>query len=88
MMRAVDEPTAIRIEPMTADDWPAVRQIYQEGIATGDATLEREAPDWLGGGDIFLDDGPEDRLRTVVQGAERAADSTRQTRSPAVVSTR
>jgi len=36
----------ISIEPMTADDWPAVRRIYTEGIATGDATLEREAPDW------------------------------------------
>ena len=31
---------------MTAADWPAVRRIYAEGIATGDATLEREAPDW------------------------------------------
>ena len=37
---------AFRIEPMTAGDWPAVRRIYSEGIATGDATLEREAPDW------------------------------------------
>jgi len=36
----------IVIEPMTAGDWPAVRRIYAEGIATGDATLEREAPDW------------------------------------------
>jgi L-amino acid N-acyltransferase YncA len=36
----------LRIVPMTADDWPAVRRIYAEGIATGDATLEREAPDW------------------------------------------
>jgi len=34
------------IEPMTAADWPEVRRIYSEGIATGDATLEREAPDW------------------------------------------
>jgi phosphinothricin acetyltransferase len=34
------------IAPMTADDWPAVRRIYADGIATGDATLEREAPDW------------------------------------------
>ena len=34
----------LRIEPMTADDWAAVRRIYAEGIATGDATLEREAP--------------------------------------------
>ena len=31
---------------MTAADWPEVRRIYAEGIATGDATLEREAPDW------------------------------------------
>ncbi len=36
----------IAIEPMTADHWPDVRRIYAEGIATGDATLEREAPDW------------------------------------------
>ena len=27
-------------------DWPEVRRIYTEGIATGDATLERTAPDW------------------------------------------
>ena len=38
--------SGITIEPMTADDWPSVRRIYAEGIATGDATLEREAPDW------------------------------------------
>ena len=31
---------------MTADDWPAVRAIYEEGIATGDATFDTEAPDW------------------------------------------
>ena len=31
---------------MTADDWPEVRRIYAEGIATADASLEREAPDW------------------------------------------
>lgn len=37
---------SIRIEPMTAADWPEVRRIYSQGIATGDATLEREAPDW------------------------------------------
>ena len=37
---------AIAIEPMTADHWPAVHRIYAEGIATGDATLEREASDW------------------------------------------
>jgi phosphinothricin acetyltransferase len=34
------------IEPMTAADWPAVRRIHQEGIATGVATLDPESPDW------------------------------------------
>jgi L-amino acid N-acyltransferase YncA len=34
------------IESMEPADWPAVRRIYVEGIATGDATLERDAPDW------------------------------------------
>ena len=36
----------LTIEPMTVADWPEVRRIYAEGISTGDATLEREAPDW------------------------------------------
>lgn len=36
----------IVIETMTAGDWPAVRAIYREGIATGDATFETEAPSW------------------------------------------
>lgn len=36
----------VTIEAMLAADWPAVRRIYAQGIATGDATLEREAPDW------------------------------------------
>ncbi len=36
----------IRIEPMRRDDWPAVRGIYLEGIATGNATFEQTAPDW------------------------------------------
>jgi phosphinothricin acetyltransferase len=31
---------------MTSEDWPDVRRIYEEGIATGTATLERAAPDW------------------------------------------
>ncbi len=29
---------------MTADDWPAVRDIYAEGIATGNATFEKAPP--------------------------------------------
>jgi phosphinothricin acetyltransferase len=31
---------------MTASDWEDVRRIYLEGIATGHATLETEAPAW------------------------------------------
>ncbi len=34
------------VVPMGPADWPEVRRIYAEGIATGDATLERDAPDW------------------------------------------
>jgi phosphinothricin acetyltransferase len=36
----------IRIEPMTADDGPDVLEIYGQGIATGNATLEIATPDW------------------------------------------
>jgi L-amino acid N-acyltransferase YncA len=31
---------------MQLEDWGSVRSIYLEGIATGDATFETEAPDW------------------------------------------
>jgi L-amino acid N-acyltransferase YncA len=34
------------ILPMVPDLWPAVREIYAEGIATGNATFETELPDW------------------------------------------
>jgi L-amino acid N-acyltransferase YncA len=34
------------IEAMHPNDWPAVRSIYLEGIATGHATFETEAPSW------------------------------------------
>jgi phosphinothricin acetyltransferase len=37
---------AFRIEPMTTGDSSAVIRIYAEGIATTNASLEREAPDW------------------------------------------
>jgi L-amino acid N-acyltransferase YncA len=37
---------SVAIEPMREEDWPAVRAIYEEGIATGDATFDTEAPDW------------------------------------------
>lgn len=34
------------ISRMQAADWEAVRAIYAEGIATGDATFETTTPDW------------------------------------------
>jgi L-amino acid N-acyltransferase YncA len=34
------------IIPMLPNHWPAVQKIYGEGIATGNATFETEAPDW------------------------------------------
>ena len=34
------------IEDMGARDWEAVIKIYQDGIATGNATVETEAPPW------------------------------------------
>src|SRR5215831_18922284 len=36
-----------QIRTMQADDWAPVRQIYAEGIATGNATFETETPEWL-----------------------------------------
>jgi L-amino acid N-acyltransferase YncA len=35
-----------RIEALRPDDWPAVRAIYEAGIATGNATFETAAPAW------------------------------------------
>jgi L-amino acid N-acyltransferase YncA len=34
------------IDEMHAEDWQQVRSIYLEGIATGDATFETDAPQW------------------------------------------
>ena len=34
----------ITIREMNSNDWPAVRDIYEAGIATGHATLETSAP--------------------------------------------
>jgi L-amino acid N-acyltransferase YncA len=35
-----------QIAAMRPEDWPAVREIYREGIATGDATFETVPPVW------------------------------------------
>jgi L-amino acid N-acyltransferase YncA len=34
------------VERMKAEDWDRVTSIYQEGIATGNATFETDAPEW------------------------------------------
>jgi L-amino acid N-acyltransferase YncA len=34
------------ISPMRPEDWPVVRAIYVQGLATGIATFETSAPDW------------------------------------------
>ena len=36
----------MEIRPFTPDDWPAVEEIYAQGIATGHATFETETPSW------------------------------------------
>src|SRR5437764_200407 len=37
----------VTISPLTPADWPAVRAIYRDGIATNQATFETDAPaDW------------------------------------------
>jgi phosphinothricin acetyltransferase len=38
--------STLLIEAMQPNDWPEVRSIYLEGIATGHATFETEAPSW------------------------------------------
>src|SRR5688500_4896778 len=35
----------LRIEPLRGDDWPAVAEIYRQGIATRLATFATEVPD-------------------------------------------
>jgi L-amino acid N-acyltransferase YncA len=37
---------AMELQAMRPDDWPAVRAIYEAGIAAGNATFETTAPDW------------------------------------------
>ena len=34
------------VERMLPEHWPRVRAVYLEGLETGDATFETEAPDW------------------------------------------
>jgi phosphinothricin acetyltransferase len=36
----------IRLEPLLSQHWDAVREVYAEGIATGEATFEVTPPTW------------------------------------------
>ena len=36
----------IQLREMRSEDWPEVKRIYEEGLATGIATLDTEVPDW------------------------------------------
>ena len=38
--------TAVTTQPLAATHWPAVRAIYEGGLATGQATFTTEAPSW------------------------------------------
>lgn len=40
-----DLPADVVVRALDAGDWPAVRRIHAEGIATGNATFETEVPD-------------------------------------------
>jgi L-amino acid N-acyltransferase YncA len=42
----MDRDSVIAIEPMAANHWKAVRSIYLQGIASGNATFQQTAPEW------------------------------------------
>jgi L-amino acid N-acyltransferase YncA len=55
----------VEIRPLLPEDWPSVRTIYREGIATGNATFETDAPEWEVWDSKHLRDA---RLAAVVDG--------------------
>ena len=40
---------------MAPTDWPAIHRIYEDGIATGTATLDTTAPSWISWDSAHLD---------------------------------
>lgn len=46
VMKPAMKPANCIIEGMVTNDWEAVRVIYEEGIATGNATVDTHAPAW------------------------------------------
>jgi L-amino acid N-acyltransferase YncA len=55
----------ITVRAMRADDWPAIRDVYEAGIATGHATFETSAPTQQQWNDTHLADH---RLIAIVGG--------------------
>src|SRR3982750_1199892 len=53
----------MRLGSLEFSHWPEVRRIYLEGIASGHATFETEAPDWPRGDSEHL---PHSRLIAIV----------------------
>jgi L-amino acid N-acyltransferase YncA len=47
---------SLTIDSLTAGEWPAVRAIFEQGIAFGDATFETQAPSWEAWDAAHLDD--------------------------------
>lgn len=45
-MMSMNTEAFLEIDEMLAADWPAVRSIFVEGIATGQATFETSPPEW------------------------------------------
>jgi L-amino acid N-acyltransferase YncA len=45
----------VTLETLTPECWEAVRSIYLEGIATGNATFEQTAPEWREWNESHLD---------------------------------
>lgn len=43
-MAVTEHVATLVVRPMDSSDWPAVRAIYEQGIASGHATFETEAP--------------------------------------------
>ena len=52
----------VTIRPLARSDWPAVAEIYREGIASGHATFETVVPTWQ-----TWDEGRHPRCRIVAQ---------------------
>lgn len=45
------------IRNITESDWPEIKAIFEDGIKTGDATLETSPPEWLVWNDAHLEFG-------------------------------